>query len=90
MSDFIEDLYLLTEENLQPTFLHDPEYLRSKQESTRLGEKIAADLGPDGQTRLDEFINAESTVDHFWQLAMFRHTLALGLELGRLPLSLTV
>lgn len=90
MSDFIENLYLLTEEKLHPTFLHDPEYLRCKKESARLAEGIAADLGPDGQRRLDEFINAESSVDHFWQLAMFCQALALGLELGRLPHTLTV
>lgn len=89
MSDFIEALYLLTEEHLRPPFLHDPEYLRCKQESSRLGDEIAAALGPDGQRQLDEFINATSTVDRFWQLTMFRQALALGLELGRLPYTLT-
>lgn len=89
MSDLIEDLYYLVEERLHPTFLNDPEYLRLKKASTQLWNETAAALGPDGQKRLDALYDAEADENRFWRLAMFRHTLTLGLELGRLPTSLT-
>lgn len=84
MSDLIEDLYYLVEERLHPTFLNDPEYLRLKKASTQLWDETAAALGPDGKRKLEAVCNAEYESDRFWQLDMFRHTLALGLELGRL------
>lgn len=90
MSDLINDLYTAVEENLRPDFLKDPEYLRLKKTTVQLWDEIAAALGPDGKKRLDALYNAEADETRFWRLAMFRHTLALGLELGRLPASLTV
>ena len=85
MSDFIKELCFLLEENLQPTFFRDPNYLRARAEATRLWDEIAAQLGPEGQTRLDALMGAETEMDEFWKLALFRRTLALGLELGGLP-----
>lgn len=90
MSDLIEDLYTAIEETLRPDFFRDPEYLRLKKTTAQLWEEIAAALGPDGKTRLEALRDAEYDEKHFWHLAMFRHILALGLELGRLPFSLTV
>ena len=90
MSDLLEALYTAVEESLRPTFFADPEYLNLKKASTQLWNEIVAALGPDGHKRLDVLYDAEADEDRFWRLAMFRHTLALGLELGRLPGSLTV
>ncbi len=90
MSDFIEDLYIMIEENLRPDFFEDPEYLRRKKTSVQLWEETAAALGPDGKKQLEALYDAECEEDRFWRLAMFRHALALGLELGRLPFALTV
>lgn len=89
MSNFIKELCFLLEENLQPTFFRDPDYLRARTEAAQLCDEIAAALGPDGPERLDALMSAEAKADEFWKLALFRRTLALGLELGRLPFSLT-
>lgn len=84
MNKIIKELYYHLQENIEPDFLKDPEFLRQKEESDRLWDAIAADLGEGGSGRLDDLMGAEHGVEGFWQFALFRRALALGISLGRL------
>ena len=84
MTEIIKELYYYLQENTEADFLKDPEYLRQAKEADRLWDAIAADLGEGGNGRLNELINAEYGKDNFWQFALFRRTLAVGISLGRL------
>ena len=84
MTEIIKELYYYLQENTEADFLKDPEYLRQAKEADRLWDAIAADLGEGGNGRLNELINAEYGKDNFWQFALFRRALAVGISLGRL------
>ena len=84
MNEIIKELYYYLQENTKPDFLQDPEYLRQVKEADRLWDAIAADLGEGGNGRLNELSTAESAREDFWQFALFRRTLAVGISLGRL------
>lgn len=84
MNKVIKELYYYLQENTKPDFLQDPEYLQQVKEADRLWDTIAADLGEGGNGRLNELVNAEYGKEGFWQFALFRRTLAVGISLGRL------
>lgn len=84
MNDLIEEIYHIVEENLDSAFRVDPRYKRCRDKTERLWDQIAADLGQEGNARLNDFTNALTDEDGFWRRAMFRRTLALGIALGRL------
>lgn len=84
MNTWLKELYYYLQENLEPDFLRDPEFLARQEESARLWDAIAADLGEGGTRRLNDLLNAELGEEEFWQFALFRRTLAVGISLGRL------
>lgn len=84
MNEVIKELYYYLQENIEPDFLKDPEYLQQVKEADRLWDAIAADLGEGGNGRLNDLISAEYGKEGFWQFALFRRALAVGISLGRL------
>lgn len=84
MNEIIKELYYYLQESTAPDFLHKPEFVRCKNESTRLWDALAAELGEEGAARLDALFGAEQEKEEFWRFALFRRTLALGISLGRL------
>lgn len=84
MNKIIKELYYHLQENIEPDFIHDPEFVRCRAEGEQLWNAIAADLSEEGGTRLDALFSAEQGKEEFWRFALFCRALALGISLGRL------
>ena len=90
MSDFMEELYRATGEFVCAQCFHREERIALAKEKLPLMEEIDRRLGEDGRDLLDRFLVLDDEISELHHYEVFRHALALGLELGRLPSCLTV
>lgn len=90
MSDFLEDLYCTIHEHVAAQDLHYEERMALAKAKEPLREELSRRLGQEGLDLLDRFMNLDDEIGELRHYEVFRRTLAVGLELGRLPSSLSV
>ncbi len=90
MSDFMENLYRIMEDWVCAQNFHRDEVIALAKQKLPLIEEIDRRLGEDGRAMYDQVQLLDDQVSALRHYEVFRYALALGLELGRLPSTLTV